>query len=171
MKYVLVGFLVLVSVFGVVGLFGFLIPEKKTANAEFTFKHNSEVIWLKMRDIEGQKSWRQQLGSITIMDNSLGKEAWIENSKSGASVKLRTTLFKEKNQWGMETYDSPFQVKWLGELQALNQKETLVKFSYESTVTNPYFRILSLSFLNLESMIQSYALELKSELDKDTMKE
>lgn len=171
MKYGLAGILILIAVFGLVRLLGFLIPEKKTANAEFTFKHNSEVIWLKMRDIQGQKSWRQQLDSITILDPTLGKEAWIENSKSGASIKLRTTLLKEKNQWGMETFDSPFVVKWLGELQALNKQETLVKFSYESTVTNPYFRILSLSFLNLESMIQSYALELKTELDKDLMKE
>jgi hypothetical protein len=166
MKIIIIGIVTLLALIGLTGVLGFIIPEKKTANAEFTYNQNSDIVWSKMRDISGQTSWRNQIDSIEILDQTIGKETWIEKLKSGASVKLRTTMFKEKSLWGMETFDSPMIVQWVGELVPTKQQSTVVKFRYESSIANPYFRILALSFLNLESMIQLYAAELKSELDK-----
>ncbi|MCZ8156401.1 MAG: hypothetical protein O9264_09810 [Leptospira sp.] len=167
MKIIIVGIVTLFGVIGLVGILGFLVPEKKTASAEYIYNQSSAVVWLKMRDISGQSSWRNQIDSIEILDSAIGKEDWIENLKSGASVKLRTTTYKEGQLWGIETYDSPMVVKWVGEVDSKDKQKTLVKFQYESSIANPYFRILALSFLNLESMIQLYASELKSELDKN----
>jgi hypothetical protein len=170
MKIVFWGIIVLIAIAALIGVIGFFLPEEKSASGEYVYDFSNEVVWNKMRDLEGQKAWRKNLESIDILDNSLGKELWIENLKSGAQIKLRTTFYIDKKAWGMQTYDSSILVYWKGELESLDKQKTLIKFHYDSKISNPFMRVMSLFFLNLQEMIQTYNLELQNALNEGNLR-
>jgi len=166
MKILILGTIAVLGMTVILGIIGLLLPKYKEASGEIVFDHNKVKVWKKMRNLQGQKEWRKEISSIEILDNSWGKEKWIEKTKTGAQIKLMTIRCIEGELWSLETFDSPMLVSWIGTLKSLNETQTLVMFRYKSKISNPYLRILSLPILNLNEMIETYSLQLKSALEK-----
>lgn len=144
---------------------GRLIPREKTYSKSVVFNVPLEVVWNTITDIERQKNWRSEIREIQVIDDTLGNEQWIEYPKRGPSIKFKTIEKNACTTWSIETIDnSNFTGRWVGVFESMDSLKTKVTFTETPCIPNPYFRVFSYFFVDIDRTMNLYIENLLREI-------
>lgn len=148
-------------------IIGLFIPKKRSNTKEYVFDAEVDDVWNIVTELKKQEMWRNDVKEITVLDNTLNEEVWIEVSKNGSSIKFKTKDKVENKLWIMEFIDnSVFEGEWIGKFKVIDGGKTKVDFTETIVISNPYMRVMSGLFLDLDKMMSLYLKNLERELNK-----
>lgn len=160
MKIVL---LILVLVLVLPLLIGLLLPNERTFFKTAEFKSSPQEVWDVITDIKGQESWRNDVKSIQMISSEKGAEKWTEIPKKGQAITFQVKTYEPPNRFDIEIVESPFSGYWEGKIKAKNGITT-VEFKEVVVVKNPFFKIISYLFVDLNKTMELYLENLKKKL-------
>jgi hypothetical protein len=134
--------------------YGNSLPEERFLTKTYHFKSSNEKIWDAVRNIEKQTSWRTDLTEVKIL--SANPETWQEKTSSGNEMVFTTIELQEKSLWKMKIIEPSYlEGNWVGSFQDLEDGcET--KFRESVRVKNPFYRILSFLFFDMDKTMNLY---------------
>ena len=63
---------------------GLMVPRNHSASVRARYAQRPEEVWKAITDIDGLRTWREDLKSVERKPDIGGKPAWIEHSRHGA---------------------------------------------------------------------------------------
>lgn len=155
--YLLVLILAVVGIGFIVGLF---LPKERTYTK--TGVLNSEVtkVFNLVTDFKNQAIWRNDVKEIIIIDEN----TWTEVPKKGTPITFRVKRKIENQLFEIEIIEPKnFNGYWIGTFEE-TENGTKVVFKEVAIIENPFFRVLSLIFVDLDKTMELYMNHLKTKL-------
>lgn len=142
---------------------GMLLPSKRVFTKTAEFKSSPQQIWDIITNIKGQEQWRSDVKSIEIISTKKGAEKWTEIPKKGRPITFQVKTYQEPNRYDIEIVDTSISGYWEGRIKEVNGT-TKVECKEIIHVNNPYFRIVSYLFVDLNEIMDIYMANLKNRL-------
>jgi hypothetical protein len=135
-------------------IYGSYLPEERYLTKIYHFKSSKQKVWESVRNIENQTSWRSDLKEVTIL--SKDPETWKEKTSSGSEMTFATVELLENSVWKMKIIEPTYlEGNWVGTFQDL-EDGTEIRFRESVRVKNPFFRILSFLFFDIDKTMNLY---------------
>ncbi|WCL47602.1 hypothetical protein [Leptospira sp. GIMC2001] len=171
MKTMIVVAISVMSLIGLLYAWGLTLPENLKFQKSEILNHPIIRVWETVRDIKGQENWRSDINNIEVLDTTKAKEIWIEYPKSGPQIKFRTVSIQESIAWKMEIVETKgFSATWTGSFKSLNDSQTEIDFVESVSYPSPWMRIFAKIFIDLNSTMDLYLADLKTELERQNGK-
>ena len=122
------------------------------------------MIWAVITDLEGQLQWRPEVASIQIHQAQKGAERWTEVPHQGPSLTFQTKTYDPPHRFDLEIVDSGIEGYWEGRLKPTDTGSTAVEFREVIVVNNPYQRLFSYLFVDLNDLMELYLNQLQAHL-------
>lgn len=142
--------------------YGISLPEERFLTKMYHFKSKRENVWNAVRNLEKQTMWRTDLKEVNIL--SINPEIWREKTSSGSEMVFTTVELQEKSLWKMKIIEPTYlEGNWVGNFQDL-EEGCEIKFRESVRVKNPFYRILSFLFFDMEQTMNLYIQNLSTYL-------
>lgn len=155
--------IVLTAIIVIPLVIGLLLPSERVFTKTAKFTSSPEQIWAVITDVKAQTTWRNDVKSIEMLSTEKGAEKWTEIPKKGQPITFQVKTYQPPNRYDIEIVDSGFSGYWEGRINAENGK-TKVEFKEVVVVTNPFFRVFSYLFVDLDATMELYLTHLKQKL-------
>ena len=155
MIVVAVSLLALIAFVFVVGL---ILPAQRTFVKQATLKSTVEQVFRVVTEFRQQADWRSDVQAIQPIDAT----TWTEVPKNGTPITF-TTKQKIENQVFEIAIIAPtsFQGYWIGTFEKTTNNGTKVVFKEVVTVNNPFLRVFSFLFVDLDKTMDTYLHDLR----------
>jgi len=169
MKFVLIGFVVVVLLVAGVAMIGSLLPRRHVATRSAVVQASPERLFAL---ISGSQEWRPDVKSCELIEKD-GKHFQRETSRRGETVLYevrgsRPPLAIERR---IATEHLPYGGKWSFALEPVNggsSQETRVRITEDGEVYNPIFRFVSRFVMGHTAMLDAYLKALGKAVGQDT---
>lgn len=160
-KGLTIAFFIALALIGIIYLIGLFLPSKKTFVKTATFKSEPETIFQVVTNVEEQASWRSDVREIIVID----QKTWTEVPKKGSPITFRIKQKVPNSLFEIEIIEPKnFNGSWIGTFEQ-TPTGTKVVFKEEITIDNPFFRVFSLIFVDLNASMDLYLENLKNKLE------
>jgi hypothetical protein len=167
MKVVLIVGALLVFLIGLVYIWGYILPSKLEILKTNLLPYSIDKVWNLTRDIKGQEKWRSDIDSIEISDSTETSEKWKEIPKRGPEMIFKSTKVEEPNYWRMDMVDTKgFSAFWIGKYSSEGTNQTKITFTEYVEYPSPFMRVFAKLFVDLDSIMETYQNDMKSELER-----
>lgn len=154
----------LVSVLAIIALIfvaGLVLPAQRTFIKQATLKSPVEQVFRVVTDFKQQTDWRSDIQAIKPIDD----HTWTELPKNGTPLTFKTKQKIENQVFEMEIIEpQSFQGYWIGTFEKTPANGTKVVFKEVVTVNNPFFRVFSFLFVDLDKTMEIYLTDLRKAL-------
>lgn len=155
-----VAVLSVLAVFAAIFMAGLLLPKQREFVKQAELRSPPEKVFQVVTDVESQASWRDDVLEIKVIDQS----TWTEIPKKGAPITFKTKQKAENKLFEIEIIaPKSFKGHWLGTFEE-TPTGTKVVFKEVMLIENPFFRVVSLIFVNLDKTMEIYMENLKTKL-------
>ncbi len=138
----------------------FLLPNSKSHREKKIISKPISALWKKVRDIENQTSWRDELKELKFLDKE--KEIWVEKLKNGTELQLKTKSVQEEKEWIIESNENPlFETVWIGKFNSIDSEKTEIEFEEKFEMKNIQAKIIFYLFMDLKEMVNKYINDLE----------
>lgn len=144
-------------------LIGLCLPSERSFIKTATLPYQAPIIWEAITDIEGQLAWRPEVQSIEMHERKTGHEKWTEVPKEGPTLTFQTIRYEPPHRFDIQIVGSGIQGHWEGRLSPKGE-QTAVEFKEIITLPNPYSRVFSYLFVDLDDLMELYLTNLKTHL-------
>ncbi|MFY7787523.1 MAG: hypothetical protein ACOVQA_06580 [Thermoflexibacteraceae bacterium] len=157
MTVAIISMLALIAVVFVVGL---LLPKERIFVKAATLKSSPQKIFQLVTEVQHQATWRSDIQTIQIIDEN----TWTEVPKKGTPITFRTKQKIDNQLFEIEIIaPKNFTGTWIGTFEGTPQGTKIV-FKEVITIENPFFRVLSSIFVDLDKTMEIYIADLKAKL-------
>ena len=159
-KKMTVAVLSIVALVAMVFVIGLFIPKQKEYLKTADLKTSPESVFQIVTDFENQTLWRNDVQEIKVIDQN----TWTEVPKKGTPITFRTKQKIQNQLFEMEIIEpKSFQGYWVGTFEQI-PTGTKVVFKEIVIVENPFFRVMSSIFVDLDKTMDVYMSNLKAKL-------
>lgn len=155
-----VAILVILALAALIFAIGLLLPKQHEFVKEAYLKSPPEKVFQVITDFEGQTPWRSDVKEIRVIDHN----TWTEVPKNGTPITFRTKQKVENQIFEIEIIEpKSFNGFWVGTFEQ-TPTGTKVLFKEVVIIKNPFFRVLSSIFVDLNKTMEVYMNNLKNKL-------
>lgn len=156
----IVAVLSILALFALVFAIGLFLPKQREFVKTATFKSSPEKVFQIVTDVENQLSWRSDVQEINIID----EDTWTEVPKKGTPITFKTKQEIQNQLFEIEIIEpKSFDGYWIGTFEQTTTG-TKVVFKEVITIENPFFRVMSSIFVDLDQTMEVYMTNLKNKL-------
>lgn len=139
---------------------GLLLPKEREFVKTANLKSPPERVFKIVTDVENQTSWRNDIQEIKVID----QYTWTETPKKGTPITFKTKQKVENQIFEIEIIEpKSFNGYWVGTFEQI-PTGTKVHFKEVVVIKNPFFRVLSAVFVDLDQTMEDYMTNLKTQL-------
>lgn len=155
-----VAVLSILALFALVFVIGLFLPKQREFVKTATFKSSPEKVFQIVTDVENQVSWRSDVQEINIID----EDTWTEVPKKGTPITFKTKQEIQDQLFEIEIIEpKSFDGYWIGTFEQTTTG-TKVVFKEVISIENPFFRVMSSIFVDLDQTMEIYMTNLKNKL-------
>lgn len=159
-KKMTVAVLSIVALVAMVFVIGLFIPKQKEYLKTADLKSSPESVFQIVTDVENQTLWRNDVQEIKVIDQN----TWTEVPKKGTPITFRTKRKIQNQLFEIEIIEpKSFQGYWIGTFEQ-SPMGTKVVFKEVVIIENPFFRVMSSIFVDLNKTMDVYLSNLKAKL-------
>ncbi|HSM46229.1 MAG TPA: SRPBCC family protein [Draconibacterium sp.] len=159
-KKMTVAVLSILALFALAFAIGLFLPKQREFVKTATFKSSPEKVFQIVTDVENQLSWRSDVQEINIID----EDTWTEVPKKGTPITFKTKQEIQNQLFEIEIIEpKSFDGYWIGTFEQTTTG-TKVVFKEVITIENPFFRVMSSIFVDLDQTMEVYMTNLKNKL-------
>jgi hypothetical protein len=159
-KKMTVAVLSILALIAFVFIIGLFLPKQRAFVKTADFKSPPEKVFQIVTDFEHQTSWRSDVQAIKVID----QDTWTEVPKKGTPItfKIKEKVQNQLFEIGIIEPNS-FNGYWVGNFE---QTPTGTKCIFKEVVIikNPFFRVISSIFVDLDKTMETYMTDLKTKL-------
>ena len=165
MKIISYGLLFIIGIGIMIYVIGYFLPETRKLTKETVYYANAEKVYNVITDNQNWQ-YRTSLDNLEILAQDGENEVWQETTND------ITILFKTREKRPFEYYafdmsSQFFTGEWHATLTPIDEKQTRFEATESLTFPNPFIRVLSYLFMDLEKFMQTYEDELRKKLEKE----
>lgn len=158
MTYLLVS---VVAIIAIVLIIGLLLPKERTFTKTAVLNSHVTKVFNLVTDFKNQTTWRSDVKEIIVIDEN----TWTEVPQKGAAITFKVRQKVENEIFEIEiTEPKNFNGYWVGTFKQTHENQTAIEFKEVVTVSNPFFRIISYLFVDLDKTMGLYLQNLKQAL-------
>lgn len=151
---------IVTSIVALVFLIGLFLPATKEHVITAQFKASPESVFETVTNVQQQTSWRSDLKDIQL----LSPDKWTEIPKRGNPITFQVLSKIQNERFEIAIVEtSGFHGQWIGTFEKSVQG-TKVEFKEVITVPNPFFRVISALFFDLDKTMELYMANLRTHL-------
>lgn len=159
-KWMTIALFTALALIGITYLIGLLLPSKRTFVKTANFKSTPETLFQVVTNVENQTNWRSDVREIIVID----EKTWTEVPKKGSPITFRVKEKLPSSLFEIEIIaPKNFNGSWTGTFERTSTG-TKVVFKEVLTIDNPFFRVFSLIFVDLNATMDLYLKNLRTEL-------
>ena len=159
--------IVVVGIITLVLITGLLLPGKRVGSRQCFYNASPEKVYNVLIN-NTDYSYRSDLKEIIIIESLDGIEVWDEIAKNGSVVRFKTA---RKEPFSLYEFDiikgNGFTGHWKGELQETSTGGTLFTATETIRMRNPFLKVLSYLFFDIEKFMDNYQNDLRVKLSED----
>jgi len=145
------------------GLAGLLLPKEREFVKEAVINHPVGQVFSTVTDINNQLAWRPEVKEINIID----EETWTEVMQKGTPLTFKIRRKVQDSLFEIEIIEpKSFNGYWVGTFEPFGDIGTKITFKEVIRIENPYFRLLSFIFIDLDNHMNEYLSNLTTHLGK-----
>ncbi|GGJ95757.1 SRPBCC family protein [Parabacteroides faecis] len=167
MSFFIYFFIVVAGIVALIFIIGLLLPNERTATSECYYNASPEKVYNALTN-NADYGYRSDLEEIVIIEENDGIEVWDEIAKNGSVIRFRTA---HKKPYSLYEFDivrgNGFTGHWKGELKATSTGGTHFTSTETIRMKNPFLKVLSRLFFNLEKFMHTYQNDLRVKLSED----
>ena len=150
----------ILALVALVFVLGLLLPKQREFVKTANLKNPPEEVFQIIAGFKKQASWRSDVQEIKVIDQHI----WTEVPKNGTSITFRIKR-KVKNQlFEIEIIEpKSFNGYWVGTFERI-PTGTKIVFREVVIIENPFFRVISSIFIDLDKTMELYMANLKTKL-------
>ena len=155
-----VAVLSILALFAIVLVIGLFLPRQREFVKTANLNSSIEKVFQIVTDVENQTTWRSDIQGIKVIN----QDAWTEIPKKGTPITFNIKQKVQNQLFEIEIIEpKSFNVHWVG---AFEQTTTGTKVVFKEVITidNPFFRVMSLLFIDLDKTMELYMNNLKTKL-------
>lgn len=150
----------ILAVVAIVAMIGLFLPKQREFVKQAALKSPPEKVFQVVTDVANQASWRNDVQKITIID----KNTWTEVPKQGTPITFKIKRKIENQLFEIEIVEpKSFNGYWVGTFEKTGAGTNVV-FKEVVTIENPFFRIVSSLFVDLDKTMEIYLSNVKTKL-------
>lgn len=157
--------IVVVGIICLVFVAGMILPAERKGVQQCNFNASPEKVF-KVITNNADYAYRSDVREIVIQQDEDGKEVWDEISKSGAVIRFKTIRKEPYSLYEFEMTGNGFTGVWTGKLSETGTGGTLYTSTETIRIRNPFMRILSYLFFNIDKFMQTYQNDLRVKLNE-----
>ena len=158
MTYLLISIVAIIAIVLIIGLF---LPKERTFTKTAVLNSDVTKVFNIVTDFKNQTSWRNDVKEIIVIDNN----TWTEVPKKGTAITFKIKQKVENEIFEIEIIEpNNFNGYWVGTFKQTKPNETAMEFKEVVTISNPFFRVLSYLFVDLDKTMELYLQNLKQKL-------
>lgn len=155
-----VAVLSIIAMFALAFVIGLFLPKEREFVQTNTFKSSPEKVFQIVTDVKNQTSWRSDVQEIKIIDG----DTWTEIPKKGIPITFKTKRKIQNQLFEIEIIEpNSINGYWIGTFEQTSTG-TKVVFKEIVTIKNPFYRLISSLFFDLNPTMELYMNHLKIKL-------
>jgi len=159
-------FYLIVSILILIIAAGLLLPAKRKISKSYEYNANIQLVWNRIRNIPEQTSWRPEVKEIKIISQS--PLIWSELTRDGNLTVFQSQEEETESKWQIKIIEPAFiEVGWIGKVEKNSNGGTRVLFTESIQISNPFFRILSHIFFDMNKTMNLYLQNLAKSLGEN----
>ena len=156
--YLLISVVAIIAIVLIIGLF---LPKERTFTKTAVLNSDVTKVFNIVTDFKNQTTWRSDVKEIIVIDNN----TWREVPKKGTAITFKIKQKVENEIFEIEIIEpNNFNGYWVGTFKQTKPNETAMEFKEVVTISNPFFRVLSYLFVDLDKTMELYLQNLKQKL-------
>ena len=157
-----VAILLILAIIAFVFIAGLLLPKQREFVKQAELNSSPEIVFQVVTNFANQASWRDDVQEINVIDG----KTWTEVPKKGTPITFRIKRKVENQLFEMEIIEpKSFNGYWIGTFEE-TENGTKVIFKEVVIIENPFFRVFSSIFVDLDKTMDLYMYNLKTKLGK-----
>lgn len=160
-------FIVIAGILILLFIIGLLLPDERTATSECYYNASPEKVYNVLTN-NTDYGYRSDLKEIVIIEEKDGVEVWDEVAKNGSVIRFRTA---RKVPYSLYEFDiikgNGFTGHWKAELKETSTGGTHYISTETIRMKNPFLKVISRLFFNIEKFMQTYQNDLRVKLSED----
>ena len=160
-------FIVIAGIILLVFIAGLLLPDERTATSECFYNASPEKVYNALIN-NADYGYRSDLEEIVIVEEKDGIEVWDEIAKNGSVIRSRTARKVPHSLYEFEIVKgNGFTGYWKGELKVTSTGGTHFTSTEIIRMKNPFLKVVSRLFFDLEKFMHTYQNDLRVKLSED----
>ena len=156
--YLLISVVAIIAIVLIIGLF---LPKERTFTKTAVLNSDVTKVFNIVTDFKNQTTWRGDIKEIIVIDNN----TWTEVPKKGTAITFKIKQKVENEIFEIEIIEpNNFNGYWVGTFKQTKPNETAMEYKEVVTISNPFFRVLSYLFVDLDKTMELYLQNLKQKL-------
>lgn len=156
--YLLISVVAIIAIVLIIGLF---LPKERTFTKTAVLNSDVTKVFNIVTDFKNQTTWRSDVKEIIVIDNN----TWTEVPKKGTAITFKIKQKVENEIFEIEIIEpNNFNGYWVGTFKQTKPNETAMEYKEVVTISNPFFRVLSYLFVDLDKTMELYLQNLKQKL-------
>lgn len=156
--YLLISVVAIIAIVLIIGLF---LPKERTFTKTAVLNSDVTKVFNIVTDFKNQTTWRSDVKEIIVIDNN----TWTEVPKKGTAITFKIKQKVENEIFEIEIIEpNNFNGYCVGTFKQTKPNETAMEFKEVVTISNPFFRVLSYLFVDLDKTMELYLQNLKQKL-------
>lgn len=157
MFYLLISIVAIIAIVFAIGLF---IPKERTFTKTAVLNSDVAKVFNLVTDFKNQTMWRKDVKDIVVIDDN----TWTEVPKKGTPITFKTRQKIQNELFEIEIIEPKnFNGYWVGSFEQTTAG-TKVVFKEVAIIENPFIRVLSSLFVDLDNAMEIYMTNLKTKL-------
>ena len=157
MFYLLISIVAIIAIVFAIGLF---IPKERTFTKTAVLNSDVAKVFKLVTDFKNQTMWRKDVKDIVVIDDN----TWTEVPKKGTPITFKTRQKIQNELFEIEIIEPKnFNGYWVGSFEQTTAG-TKVVFKEVAIIENPFIRVLSSLFVDLDNAMEIYMTNLKTKL-------
>jgi hypothetical protein len=152
--------LFILAIIALIFTIGLILPKQREFVKTAEFKSSPQNVFQLVTDFQSQKNWRSDVQEIKVIDQN----TWTEIPQKGTPITFKTKKKVENQIFEIEIIEPKnFNGYWIGTFEQTS-KGTKVVFKEVILIENPFYRVLSSMFVDLDKTMEIYMSNLKTKL-------
>jgi len=152
--------LFILAIIALIFTIGLILPKQREFVKTAEFKSSPQKVFQLVTDFQSQKNWRSDVQEIKVIDQN----TWTEIPQKGMPITFKTKKKVENQIFEIEIIEPKnFNGYWIGTFEPTS-KGTKVVFKEVILIENPFYRVLSSMFVDLDKTMEIYMSNLKTKL-------
>ena len=158
MKYAIGAAALFVLIITALYVYGMQIPVKQKVSVTKTMNAPQEAIWTTITNWDQQPKWRDDLESVTVVNEN----RFIEKPKRGNPIEFEVISSQPFSRLELNLKSS-FTGTYIIKLEKIDSSTTKVTEEYELYTASPVDRLFARLFFDLESFAHKYLEQLEAQ--------
>lgn len=165
MKIISYGLLVIIGIGIMIYVIGSFLPETRKLTKETVYAANAEKVYNVITDNQNWQ-YRTSLDNLEMLSREGENEIWRETT-NGITILFKTREKRPFEYYSFDMSSQFFTGEWNVQLVPIHEDQTRFVATESLTFPNPFIRVLSYLFMDLETFMQTYEDELRTKLKKE----